>query len=225
MNLKQQLSKERDHWAAQIPADKSALLVGDLERLRRSELPDRALRQGERAPNFRLPNATGALIELDTLRTQGPVVILFYRGQWCPYCNLELRAYQKLLPQFRALGATVIAVSPQTPDNTLSTAEKNELAFPVLSDVGSHAARAYGLAFDLDAEMQSLYAGFFGNDLQHYNGSDAVNGWTLPLPATYLVGGDAHIELAAVDVDYRQRLEPQAVLDRLRALSPLAQAA
>lgn len=218
MSLMQQLSKERDHWAAQIPADKSALLVGDLERLRRSELPERALKLGERAPNFRLPDAGGRLVELDALRARGPVVLVFYRGQWCPYCNLELRAYQALLPQFQALGASLLAVSPQTPDNSLSTAEKNELAFPVLSDLGSAVARAYGLAFDLDDAMQHLYADFFGNDLAQYNGSGAVGGWTLPLPATYLVGRDARVELASVDVDYRQRLEPQAVLDRLRQL-------
>ncbi len=221
MNLNQQLSKERAHWAAQIPADKSALLVGDLERLRRSELPDRALKVGERAPNFRLPDARGQLVELDILRAQGPVVIVFYRGQWCPYCNLELRAYQKLLPQFLALGATLIAISPQTPDNSLSTAEKSELAFPVLSDVGSGVARAFGLAFDLDADMQGLYADFFGTDLARYNGTDTVSGWTLPLPGTYLIGRDARIELAAVEVDYRQRLEPQAVLDQLGAMVQL----
>lgn len=219
MSLMQQLSKERDHWAAQIPADKSALLVGDLERLRRSELPERALKLGERAPNFRLPDAGGRLVELDALRAQGPVVLVFYRGQWCPYCNLELRAYQALLPQFQALGASLLAVSPQTPDNSLSTAEKNALAFPVLSDLGSAVARAYGLAFDLDDAMQHLYADFFGNDLAQYNGSGMVSGWTLPLPATYLVGRDARVELASVDVDYRQRLEPQAVLDRLRQLA------
>lgn len=225
MNLNEQLSKERDLWAAQIPANKSALLVGDLERLRRSELPQRALHAGERAPNFRLPDANGQWLELDRLRAQGPVVLVFYRGQWCPYCNLELRAYQRLLPQFRALGATVVAISPQTPDSSLSTVEKNALAFPVLSDVGSAVARAYGLAFDLDAEMQSLYADFFGNDLSDYNGTDTVSGWTLPLPGTYLIGHDARIELAAVEVDYRQRLEPQAVLDQLRTRAPLARAA
>lgn len=219
MSLTQQLSKERDHWAAQIPAEQSALLVGDLERLRRSDLPERALKQGERAPNFRLPDARGRLVELDTLRAQGPVVLVFYRGQWCPYCNLELRAYQALLPQFRALGATLVAISPQTPDHSLSTAEKNALAFPVLSDLGSAVARAYGLAFDLDAPMQRLYADFFGNDLARYNGSDTDSGWTLPLPATYLVGRDARIELAAVEVDYRQRLEPQRVLDRLQQIA------
>lgn len=219
MSLTEQLSKERDHWAAQIPAEQSALLVGDLERLRRSDLPERALKQGERAPNFRLPDARGRLVELDTLRAQGPVVLVFYRGQWCPYCNLELRAYQALLPQFRALGATLIAISPQTPDHSLSTAEKNALAFPVLSDLGSAVARAYGLAFDLDEPMQRLYADFFGNDLARYNGSDTDSGWTLPLPATYLVGRDAHVELAAVEVDYRQRLEPQRVLDRLQQIA------
>lgn len=216
MSLKTQLSNERDHWAARVPSDKSALMVADLERLRRSELPDRALKAGERAPNFRLPDARGGLVELDALRAEGPVVLVFYRGQWCPYCNLELRAYQKLLPQFRALGSSLVAISPQTPDNSLSTVEKNQLAFPVLADVGSAVARAYGLAFDLDAEMQGLYASFFGNDLQQYNGNERVSGWTLPLPGTYLIGRDAHIELAHVDVDYRQRLEPDAVLAALR---------
>lgn len=219
MNLNEQLTKERDHWAAQIPAAQSALLVGDLERLRRSELPERALQEDERAPNFRLPDASGRVVELDALRAQGPVVLVFYRGQWCPYCNLELRAYQALLPRFRALGAQLVAISPQTPDHSLSTAEKNALEFPVLSDVGSHVARAYGLAFDLDADMQHLYADFFGNDLAQYNGTETVSGWTLPVPATYLVGRDARIELAAVEVDYRQRLEPQRVLERLQALA------
>lgn len=130
MNLNQQLSNERDHWAAQIPAEKSAQLVGDLERLRRLELPERALHVGERAPNIRLPDASGQWLEFDRLHAQGPVVLVFYRGQCCPYCNLELRAYPKLLPQFRSLGATVVAISPQTPDNSLSTAEKKRTCLP-----------------------------------------------------------------------------------------------
>lgn len=213
MNLTEELARERAHWAVRIPAAPSALLAGDLDRLRRSELPERALKRGERAPNFRLPNAGGKWVELDTLRARGPVVLVFYRGEWCPYCNLELRAYQQLLPAFAAAGVTLVAISPQTPDHSLSTVEKNELEFPVLSDVGSAVARAYGLAFDLDDEMQRLYVDFFGNDLARYNGVGDVSGWTLPLPAMYLIGRDSRIELASVDVDYRQRIDPRQVLD------------
>lgn len=215
MSLTEQLLRERDHWAGQIPAAQSAVLNGDLQRLHRSELPQRALRTGERAPNFRLPDASGQAVELDALLAAGPVALIFYRGQWCPYCNLELRAYQKLLPKFRALGARVVAISPQMPDLSLSTAEKNELAFPVLSDVGNHIARAYGLAYDFPPELRDLYANFFGNDLTRYNGAE---GWTLPLPGTFLVAPDASVRLAHVDVDYRQRLEPEAVLQRLQVL-------
>jgi len=211
--LTEQLARERAHWGAKIPAAQSAVMLTDLEQLSRSELPQRALRAGERAPNFRLRAADGSAVELDVVLARGPAVLVFYRGQWCPYCNLELRAYQQLLPQFGALGASLIAISPQTPDNSLSTAEKNALAFPVLADVGSHAARAYGVAFDLTPELKDLYANHFGNDLTRYNGDD---GWTLPVPATYLVMPGGRIALAHVDVDYRRRLEPSTVLNALQ---------
>jgi peroxiredoxin len=215
MNLKQELSRERDHWASVLDAPTVALMNRANDSLRTPEILGRALREGDRAPNFRLANAQGGSVELRVLLKQEPVVLTFYRGQWCPYCNLELRAYQKLLPQLQALGARLIAVSPQTPDNSLSTAEKNELAYPVLSDVGLHVARAYGLAFDLPPELVELYQRQRNNDLVRWNGE---GGWSLPIPATYLIGQDARIALAHVDPDYRDRLEPEAVLARLRTL-------
>jgi peroxiredoxin len=215
MNLKQELSRERDHWASVLDAPTVALMNRTSDSLRTPEILGRALREGDRAPNFRLPNGQGGFVELNALLKQGPVVLTFYRGQWCPYCNLELRAYQKLLPQLQALGASLIAVSPQTPDNSLSTAEKNELAYPVLSDVGLQVARAYGLAFDLSPELVELYQHQWNNDLVKWNGE---GGWSLPIPATYLMGQDARIALAHVDPDYRDRLEPEAVLARLRTL-------
>jgi peroxiredoxin len=215
MNLKQELSRERDHWASVLDAPTVALMNRVNDSLRTPEILGRALREGDRAPNFRLPNAQGGSVELNALLRQGPVVLTFYRGQWCPYCNLELRAYQKLLPQLQALGASLIAVSPQTPDNSLSTAEKNELAYPVLSDAGLHVARTYGVAFDLPSELVELYQRQWNNDLVKWNGE---GGWSLPIPATYVIGQDARIALAYVDPDYRDRLEPEAVLARLRTL-------
>ena len=214
MNLKQELSRERDHWASVMDAPTVALMNRANDSLRTPEILGRALQEGDPAPNFRLPNAKGGSIELKALLELGPVVLTFYRGQWCPYCNLELRAYQKLLPQLQALGANLVAVSPQTPDNSLSTAEKNELAYPVLSDVGLHVTRAYGLAFDLPSELVELYQRR-NNDLVKWNGE---GGWSLPIPATYVIGPDARIALAHVDPDYRDRLEPEAVLARLRTL-------
>jgi peroxiredoxin len=215
MNLKQELSRERDHWGSVMGASTTALMNRANDALGAQEILGRALQLGDRAPNFRLPNATGGSVELDALLRRGPVVLSFYRGQWCPYCNLELRAYQKLLPQLQALGASLVAVSPQTPDNSLSTAEKHDLAYPVLSDGGLHVARAYGVAFDLPAELVEMYKRQWNNDLVKWNGE---GGWSLPIPATYVIGQDARIALARVDPDYRERLEPDAVLARLRTL-------
>lgn len=215
MNLKQELSRERDHWASVLDTPTVALINRANDALRTHEVLGRAVAEGDRAPNFRLPNAQGGSVELHALLKQGPVVLTFYRGQWCPYCNLELRAYQKLLPQLQALGASLVAVSPQTPDNSLSTAEKNELNYPVLSDVGLHVVRAYGLAFDLPSELVELYQRRWNNDLVKWNGE---GGWSLPIPATYVIAPDARVALAHVDPDYRDRLEPEAVLARLRTL-------
>lgn len=215
MNLKQELSRERDHWASLLDTPTVALMNRANDALRSPDVLGRAVVEGDCAPNFRLPEARGGSVELQALLKHGPVVLTFYRGQWCPYCNLELRAYQKLLPQLQALGAGLVAVSPQTPDNSLSTAEKNELNYPVLSDVGLHVARAYGLAFELPSELVELYRRQWNNDLVKWNGE---GGWSLPIPATYLIGQDARIALAHVDPDYRDRLEPEAVLARLRTL-------
>ena len=215
MNLKQELSRERDHWASVLDTPTVALMNRANDALRTPEVLGRAVAEGNRAPNFRLPDAKGGSVELHALLEHGPVVLTFYRGQWCPYCNLELRAYQKLLPQLQALGASLVAVSPQTPDNSLSTAEKNELNYPVLSDMGLHVARAYGLAFDLPAELVELYQRQWNNDLVKWNGE---GGWSLPIPATYVIAPDARVALAHVDPDYRDRLEPEAVLARLRTL-------
>jgi peroxiredoxin len=216
MTLKQELSRERDRWASLLDAPTIALMNRANDSLRTAEVLGRALQEGDRAPNFRLPNAQGGSVELNAVLKRGPVVLAFYRGQWCPYCNLELRAYQKVLPQLQALGASLIAVSPQTQDNSLSTAERNELAYPVLSDVGLHVARAYGVAFDLPTELVELYQRQWNNDLVKWNGE---GGWSPPIPASYVIGEDGRIVLAHVDPDYRERLEPEAVLSRLRALA------
>jgi peroxiredoxin len=142
-------------------------------------------------------------------------VVSFYRGGWCPYCNLELRALQAVLPQVRALGAHLVAISPQTPDESLSTAEKNALAFQVLSDTGSRTARGFGIAFDLAEELRPIYARF-GHALPDRNGDDT---WVLPIPATYVVGQNGRIALGYVDVDYRNRLAPSEVVEALEQIT------
>ena len=173
-----------------------------------------ALGAGDRAPGFGLPSATGKRVTLDALLAEGPVVLTFYRGAWCPYCNLALRALQQHHDAIRARGARLVAVTPQIPDESLSLADKHELSFEVLSDIGSDVAKQYGIAFDLSAELAALYDQI-GFDLQRVNGGHAR---TLPLPATYVIEADGVIRWAFVDTDYTRRAEPADILAALDAL-------
>lgn len=172
-----------------------------------------ALRVGAVAPPFSLPDARGGHLSLHEQLERGPVVLTFYRGGWCPYCDLTLRAYQHALPQIRALGADLVAVSPQTPDGSLSTAETKQLGFAVLSDAGNTVARQYGLVFAVPSALDAIHKGF-GIDLAKANGDDANE---LPVPGTFIVDRDGRIALAFVDADYRVRLEPAELLRQLDA--------
>jgi peroxiredoxin len=179
-----------------------------------SGIPEHSVKQGMKAPDFALPNVNGQTVELSQLLAKGPVVLIFYRGGWCPYCNLALRSYQKTLPEIEQLGATLVAVSPQTPDNSLSASEKMSLSFPVLSDSGNVVARSYGLVFTVSSGVQALQKQL-GMDLAQVNGSDV---WELPIPGSYVIAQDGTIALSFVDPDYTHRLEPSAILEALRKL-------
>ncbi len=170
--------------------------------------------RNDRAPNFVLPDATGNTVELETLLREGPVVLTFYRGGWCPYCNIELRALQAALPQIRTHGANLVAVSPQTPVQSLSTAEKNDLEFAVLSDLGNSVARKYGLVFTLPETLRPIYANF-EIDLPAHNGDESFE---LPAPATYVIDRDGSVQYAFINADYRQRAEPADVIASLAEL-------
>lgn len=214
MSLATELESFRTDFMGKVPPEiREAMSRADLD-LAGSGVAERALKAGDLAPDFVLPDALGGQVRLSTLLATGSVVLSFYRGGWCPYCNLELRALQVALPDFLQLGATLVAVSPQTPDASLSTAEKNALAFPVLSDASSRVARAFGVAFDLSDELRPIYARF-GHALPDVNGDAS---WQLPIPATYVIGRDGVITLAFVDVDYRNRLEPADIVATLRAM-------
>jgi len=181
-------------------------------RLAEAGLPERALRPGQRAPEFVLPDATGRSVESRRLLARGPLVIKFYRGAWCPYCNLDVQAWQRHLAELEALGATLVAISPQTPDASLTLAQKHALAYPVLSDLGHRVARQFGIVYTLDRSLRPVYEGF-GVSLEAYNGDSSFE---LPVPATYLVERDGTVAGAWLDVDYRRRAEPAEVLARLR---------
>lgn len=217
--LTQQLADFQAGAAKRFAPERLATMERATAELRASGIEATALKVGALLPGVTLPDASGRVVSLRDLNRQGPLVIVFYRGGWCPYCNLELREWQRLLPELRQTGTQLVAISPQSPDNSLSTAEKNELAFPVLSDSALTAANAFGVAFNMPAELIALYARN-GNDLPTVN----ANGqWVLPIPATYLVGDDGHVVYAHVEADYRQRAEPAELLRLLQ--NPVTKAA
>jgi len=166
-------------------------------------------------PDFALPDTHGHVLALKTLLDRGPVVISFYRGGWCPFCNLELRGLQRVLPQIVQLGASLVAISPQLPDNSLSTEEKNQLTFPVLSDVGNIVAKCFGIVFTLPTALVDANKEM-GRDLAEINGEAGAA--QLPMPATFVLDKSGVIRLAVVEEDWSKRLDPDIVVDTVRGL-------
>jgi peroxiredoxin len=198
-----------------IPKSILEIIDASTAELEASAAPARALKVGNQAPDFVLPDPTGRSVRLYTELNNGHVVIVFYRGGWCPYCNIHLRGFQKLLADFQTAGARVIAISPQLPDQSLSTQEKEELAFSVLSDVGLHTADAFGVAYEVPQAMLGVYRDFEVS-LDEVNGAEGNN--RLPMPATFVVRADRVIAYARVDTDITLRAEPLEVLKLVNEL-------
>lgn len=209
MNELVALEQER---RAKRPAELQAVMDQATAELAASGMADGFLQVGDAAPDFVLPDALGNAVTLADLRAQGPVVLSFYRGAWCPYCNLELQLLQQALPDIQALDATLVAISPQTPDNSLSLAEKHGLAFPVLSDAGNAVARRFGLVFTVPESLRAVYDKL-GIDIAAHNGDGSFE---LPVPGTYVVGRDGTIAFAYANVDYTRRVATAEILEALR---------
>ena len=171
-----------------------------------------ARKAGDKAPAFTLNDPDGNAVSSAALLAKGPLVVSFYRGVWCPYCNMELQALQEALPAFQALGANLVAISPQTAVNSRKSVRQNALDFPILSDTHNDVAAAFGLRFALPDYLVELYHGL-KNDLPSFNGDPS---WTLPMPARYVIGQDGTILYAEVNPDYTRRPEPEDMLPALR---------
>ena len=212
-----ELDDARDHYRSRvIPPEKLKIMDRATEELVASGLKETALNEGDRVDDFILPGAHGAPVRLQSLLETGPVVISFYRGGWCPYCNIELRGLERALPEIKALGASLVAISPQLPDNSLSTEEKNHLTFAVLSDVGNVIARRFGIVFKLPDDLLETYEAF-NHGLTDMNGEGGAT--ELPVPATYVLDRSGIIRLAFIEEDYTKRLDPQIILEALRKLT------
>lgn len=213
--LKQQLEARAEESAKKLPAEVRTEFAKGIEAVDESGILDQAKKVGDKAPDFTLKNAKGKEVQLTTLLKDGPVVLTWYRGGWCPYCNIALAALQEKLPEFKKAGAQLVALTPELPDKSLDTTQKNKLEFEVLTDLNHKVADSYGLVFKLTPEVRDLYKDFF--NLNEFNGKDAGDD-TLPLAATYVIAQDGTIRWAFLEADYRQRAEPSEIVKFLESM-------
>lgn len=218
MTLQNELDAFRASWETRVGETIAALIAGDIEDLRSSGILGHAAKPGDLWPaTGHLVDAYNQPFDLDALIHRKPVVLTVYRGGWCPYCNLEMRAFQGQLGRIHEFGAELVALSPETPDHSLTTAEKNDLAFPVLSDVGGALAAKLGIRFSLSEAVKPFYEKA-GHALPLRNGDGK---WALPMPATFVIERGGRIAAAFIEPDYRQRVDPR---EAIVALQRLAQA-
>lgn len=209
-SLQAELDAQKAAWAAKASDDKKKLYDEGIEAIVKDGIIENAKNVGDKAPDFTLKNATGESISLSDYLKKGKVILTWYRGGWCPYCNLTLRSLQQSLPDFQAKGANLLALTPEVPDKSLTTSEKHGLEFEVLSDVGNEVAKKYGVVFELIPDLADSYQNAF--DLHGYNGDESNE---LPLAATYIINQNGEIEYAFLHKDYRYRAEPSEILDNL----------
>ena len=200
-------------WEAKADSAKKAAYAQGIIDIFEAGTTESALNIGSEAPEFELQNALGENISLKEYLKKGPVILTWYRGGWCPYCNITLNRMQQELPKFKALGANLIALTPEIPDSSLSTKEKNQLEFEVLSDVGNDVARQYGIVYELNPQVAEYYES--GPGLSNYLGDASTE---LPLAATFIVDQQGKIQYAFLHNDYRVRAEPKDIIAALKRI-------
>jgi peroxiredoxin len=200
-----------------MPADVLAVMETSTRTLKASGIENRAFRTGDVMPDFTLPNQNGERRSLSGYLAESPLVLNIYRGGWCPYCNMEMKALHDALPAIEARGARLVGMAPELPDKALDTAERAGLAIDILSDQGNVVAERLGLVFELPQELRPIYEQF-GLDIAAYNGDKSFK---LPVPATYIVDQDARIVFDFVNADYTRRAEPDEIVATLDRLFPV----
>jgi peroxiredoxin len=210
-SLAERLLEVRAGIAQYVRPENQQINERTVEWLRARGIGDRAPASGF-APAFELPDQHGTMISSADVLSHGPLIVTFFRGRWCPFCIAELEAWRDALPQVKAAGATLVAISPQKAQHNAFTADQHKLAFPILSDAGNQVAKQLGIAYRVPEEQEQLYRRSFVN-LPHLNGDES---WELPLAATYVIAPDGAIKSALIQADYRERAEPATVIASLR---------
>ncbi|TFE04180.1 peroxiredoxin-like family protein [Jeotgalibacillus salarius] len=211
--LLEEIKVYKETFKKKAPEEKQRLMAQATKELEESGIAQ-GLQKGDQIPDFTLPDAAGQQVSIKTLLAQGPVILTFYRGGWCPYCNLELKAYQNKLSDIKGAGAELVAISPETPDASLNTKEKNSLEYKVLSDVENKVADQFNLVFSMPDYLIDIYKDS-GLDVAAHNGNDD---WELPKPATFVIDSTGEILFAEVDADYTYRTPPEKVIEFVKSI-------
>lgn len=200
--------------SSNLPAEKKQIMLNAIDELSVSQIKEKAIKVSDKISDFSLSNHKGEKISLYDYLKKGSVVLTFYRGGWCPYCNIQLHFYQKNLAQFKKYNANLIAISPETPDNSLNTIKKNELEFEVVSDINNEYAKKLGLVFSLNKDLTELYKSFGINLEENQNNKN----WELPLSATFVIDKEGIVQYSFIDVDYKKRADVSEIVKALKSL-------
>jgi peroxiredoxin len=196
-------------------SDEQKTMMGDAAADLEAALPSPGLKAGEKAPDFTLPNSMGNDVSLSKSLEEGPVVLTFYRGGWCVYCNIELHALQQSMSEIEKYNATVLAVTPQKLGKSVEQQEKNTFDFQLLSDLDNKVMKDYKVHFEIGDQLNRLYKDDFKIDLDDYNGKGRRD---LPIPGTFIIGQDGIVKAAFADIDYTKRMEPAAIVEALKRI-------
>jgi peroxiredoxin len=209
--LREQFAERKELIAKYVPPETLAIHTRVIAQLREQGIASGALAQDAKAPHFVLNDHNGNLVSSAGFLRKGRLVICFFRGRWCPFCVGQLEAMNLILPRIQEAQASLIAISPQTVQQSFFMADQHKLRFPLLSDPRNHLARQFGLVYRVPDNQQSVYRRVFIN-LPFANGDET---WELPIPATYILDGNGSVLYASVNADYTERPEPSEILQRL----------
>jgi peroxiredoxin len=214
--LETRLKKHRDFWGSKLTPAENETMERHIEFLRESGALDKVLKKGDQAPEFNLKNQNGDIIASSELLKNGPLVVSFYKGSWCPYCVEEVRALDLFYPEIKEQGADLVVLSPQSFGRTEKQAGELHLKYNLLVDDDNRTGKAFGLVYEFPQYLKDLYTERFNNNIQEINEGSA---WELPIPARFVIGQDGKILDVLVDPDYRFRPEPITTLEFIKNLT------
>lgn len=213
-SLQEIYAERKELIAKYVPAETQAVHARAVADLKAKQIATRALPLGTVAPAFALPDQNGKSVSSNELLSQGPLVLFFIRGRWCPFCVGQMEAMNLALPEIQRAGASLVAISPQTVKQSFFMADQHKLHFPLLSDAGNKVARQFGVAYSVPDYQQEVYRRVFVN-LPFANGDES---WELPIPATFILARDGRVIFSSANEDYTQRPEPYEIIEKLRAV-------